>query len=72
MLRCKRMSSMKRIVKELLSPVEYCWKATEVASRSWPYPNAMHVLVTASSSLLAYALGIFLVIVLIRGIVSFF
>lgn len=63
---------MKRIVKELLSPVEYCWKATEVASRSWPYPKTMHVLVTASSSLLAYALGIFLVIVLIRGIVSFF
>lgn len=63
---------MKRIVKELLSPVEYCWKATEVASRSWPYPKTMHVLVTAVSSLLAYALAIFLVIALIRGIVSFF
>lgn len=63
---------MKRIVKELLSPVEYCWKATEVASRSWPYPKTMHVLVTAFSSLLAYALAIFLIIALIRGIVSFF
>ena len=63
---------MKRIIKELLSPVEYCWKATEVASRSWPYPKTMHVLVTAFSSLLAYALAIFLVIALIRGIISFF
>ena len=63
---------MKRIVKELLSPVEYCWDATEVASRGWPYPKAMHVLATAFSSLVAYALAIFLVIALIRGIASFF
>lgn len=63
---------MKRIVKELLSPVEYGWKATEVASRSWPYPKTMHVLATAFSSLLAYALAIFLIVALIRGIVSFF
>ena len=63
---------MKRIVKELLSPVEYCWKATEVASRSWPYPKALHVLVTAFSSLVAYALAIFLIVALIRGSVSFF
>ena len=62
---------MKRIVKELLSPVEYCWKATEVASRSWTYPKALHVLVTAFSSLLAYALAIFLIVALIRGIASF-
>ena len=63
---------MKRIVKELLSPVEYCWKATEVASRSWPCPKTMHVLSTALSSLVAYALAIFLIVALIRGIVSFF
>ena len=63
---------MKRIVKELLSPVEYCWEATEVASRSWPYPKTMHVLASALSSLVAYAFAIFLIVALIRGIVSFF
>ena len=62
---------MNRIVEELLSPVEYCWKATEVASGGWPYPKAMHVLATAFSSLLAYALAIFLIVALIRGIASF-
>ena len=49
-------------------PIGYCWRETEDVSRTWPYPKTMRVFVTALSTAFFY----FLVIALIRGIVSFF
>ena len=49
-------------------PIGRCWRETEGVSRTWPYPKTMRVLVTALSTVFFY----FLVIALIRGIVSFF
>ena len=49
-------------------PIGHCWRETEGVSKRWPYPKTMRVLATALSTAFFY----FLVIALIRGIVSFF